>query len=162
MPKRSSQSRAPGSRRRAGRAAGSRAERDVVQGGEVREQQLVLEHQPDPAPVADAAGAEPGRLSPSVRAALGRRRARRRRASSVRLAGAVGADHGHDLAGLGGERGVDAVGDPRSDHVPSVPGHALTASRNQRSRSSDEHPTETSSSTRLRARAASWSVCSAT
>ena len=157
MPKRSSQSRATDSAVARLLAAGPQAEGDVVQGGEVREEQLPLEHQPDP-PLADGQGEQVG--AAEVRAALHvdepgdgvEQRA---------LAGAVGPDDGQDLAGLGGERGVDAVGDPQVGHEPSSRGRAHGVP-SQWSRRATRTPTETSSITRLRERAASWSACRVT
>ena len=119
----------------------------------MREEQLSLEHQPDPA-LADGQGEQVG--GAEVCAALHvdepgdgvEQRA---------LAGAVGPDDGQDLARLGGERGVDAVGDPQVCHELPSRGRAHGVP-SQWSRRATRTPTETSSITRLIDRAASWSA----
>ena len=73
------------------------------------------------------------------------------------LAGAVGPDDGQHLARLGGERGVDAVGDPQVGDERSGGGRAHGVP-NQWSRRATRTPTETSSISRLIEMAASWSA----
>ena len=90
MPKRSSQSRATRVRLARLRAAGARTEGDVVQGGQVGEQQLALEDQADAAVAGgerEQVGAAEPRAGPSPATEPGER------AHQGRLPGAVGPDH---------------------------------------------------------------------
>ena len=131
-------------------AARAEPERDVLQGGEVGEQHLVLEDHADPTlphrQRAKFAAVQPDR-------ALGGDQAGDR-AQQRGLAGAVRPDHGEHLAGLGGERHRDPAGhrdvDLQAAHVVPTP--------SQRSRSANRTLTDTSSITRLSASAASVSA----
>ena len=127
--------------------SGPGAEGDVVEGGEVREEHLVLEDHPD--------RAVPRRERQQVDAAeAGVPGGGHQAGQGVQqrgLAGAVGADHGHHVARLRGERQVDPARHPqveveRAGHETPVPSH--------RSRSATSTPIEIASITRLSAWAA--------
>ena len=167
-PTRSSQSRGLRPRARRSSPAAARAERDVVQRGQVREQQVVLEHHAD-RPVARAATND--------RAVAGRRavspvEARRGRAVSGMqpgqraqrggLAGAVRAEQRHHLARRDAQRrGRGGTGPGRRRRCASSSGWLTRWPASQRSRRPARTTTETTSSTRLSTIAASRSVSSA-
>ncbi len=142
-------------RRRAGRAAAARAEGDVVQRAEVREELLALEGEAD-APLAHqprrGARSRPG-LPGDLDGADVAEQARDGMQQGG-LAGAVGAEHRHHLAGVGGEGGREPVGEGEVDVQPAWRAHGT---RNQRSRSAPRMSTDTSSRIRLRVRATSTS-----
>ncbi len=134
-------------------AARATAERDVVERSEVGEEQLALEDQAHP-PLADRRGEQVGVAQ--ERRALDVDEPRDR-VEQAALAGAVRADDGQHLPGLGGERGPHPVGDPEVGH--ELGGHGVPS---QWSRSATSTPIETTSITRLSESAASWSACRVT
>ena len=82
---------------------GAEPEGDVVERAQVREQRLVLEDEADVAVADQQRRLGPGRSPASDRSTRARGRTIPASArSSVRLAGAVGTDHGDDVAGVGG------------------------------------------------------------
>ena len=121
----------------------------VVERGEVREEQVILEDHADPA-VLGRFPVEPGAVQrdvPVVEAGQPGQRAQRRG-----LARAVGPEQRHHLAGRDRQR--DVQGEPGAPHhETSVQHHAAT----HRSRRAARMPTETTSSTRLSTMAASTS-----
>ena len=132
-----------------GSTARARAERHVVQGAQVREQQLALEDEPHlaiPRGEGQEVGAvEDGRPVGGHQTGEG--------ADEGRLPGPVGTDHGHHGAGLGVELDRGPLGNGEVD-LQARP-HGVP---NQRSRRSSSTATETTSITKLSASAASWSL----
>ena len=131
-----------------------RPEADVGQGGQVREQPLALEDHADAA-VARRETKQVDAVEPGV--PLGGRQSGER-PDQRGLAGAVGPDHGAHRTGPDGEGGAHPVGDREVDLEAPAGRRGLTHGvTSQRSRSASRTTIETTSITRLRASAASWS-----
>ena len=160
--------------RRRGPAGGGAADplraqavRDVVQRGQVREEQVVLEDDADPAPLrrrpdAGRGVVEHAAAEPDV--AAGERHQPGERAQQRRLAGPVRPEHGEDLAGHRVDRGVELEAAVPRQHLgvqSGWTGHATGPDRTMRSRRPTRIATDTSSRTSDSAMAASGSVSSA-
>jgi hypothetical protein len=139
---------------RLGHAAAARPERDVVQSGQMREQQVVLEHHAD-VPVLRRHPVQPPPVQVDV--AVVERHQPGERAQGGGLPGAVRAEQRHHLAVGRGQRHVEGEAGP-AHHEAGVEAHDVPS---QRSRSAARMTTETTSSTRLSTTAASRSCSSA-
>ena len=157
-PTRSSQSCGSPARGRRGDAAAAQPERHVLEHGEVREQEVVLEHD------ADAIGARARRSVPGRGRRARRRRSRsaRRRAARARRARAATcvfpAPFGPRTATVSPSAAVTCDVEVERRRAASLH-RARQASRrppNQRSRSSTSTMIDTASSTRLSAIAVAW------
>ncbi len=151
-----------GSGVRLGDAAGAEAEGDVLQRGQVGEQEIVLEDDGDGAVFgADehVGGGVVERFAVEVDAAAVDRQEPGEAAEQGGLAGTVGAEHGDGFATLGGDVDVEPE---RAEGVddPGLEGHAAGGRpppRN-RSRRATSTPNETAMSTRLKTIASSGSI----
>ncbi|GAA3166115.1 hypothetical protein GCM10020001_109200 [Nonomuraea salmonea] len=137
-----------------GHTLAARPEGDVVERGQVREEQVVLEHHAD-RPALGGQGVQ--RPAPQRDVTCGQAGEPGQRPQRRRLAGPVRAEQRHHLTGGGVQRGVEGEGGP-GDHQAGIEGHgALT----HRSRRLARMTTDTASRTRLSTMAASGSVSSA-
>ncbi len=134
-------------------------ERDVVADSEVREEPVVLEHQPDRAPLGrherpGGCVVEDRRTQPD--AARRDRGQPRQRAQQGRLAGAVGAEHSQHFPRR--DREADVEGErAAADNSRHLQGHAAAPVLSHLSRSATRTAIETASRTKERAMAASGS-----
>ena len=126
-----------GSGVRFGDAAGAEAEGDVLEGGEVGEQEVVLEDDGD----GSAFGADEGVgggvvewFAVELDAAAVDRQQSGEAAEQGALAGTVGSEHGDGLAALGGEVDVETERAEGADD-PGVEGHAVGGRPPPRNRS---------------------------
>lgn len=155
-----------------GRALAAGAEGDVVQGGKVREEEIVLEDHADRAGLGRRTvqrGAVEAQMTAGERGEPGQR------AQRGGLSGTVGPEQRDDVTGRGGQRHVEPEGTALHDEtgVEAVAaygvghgagGGAVDVGHDaviQRSRSPASTAIDTASSTRLSAIAAAGSLCNA-
>ena len=142
-----------GSGVRLGDAAGAQPEGDVLEGGEVGEQEVVLEDDGDGSAFGadeDVGGRIVERFAVELDAAVVDGQQPGEAAEQGALAGTVRTEHGDGLAALGGQVDVEAERAEGADD-PGVEGHAAGGRPppRKRSRRATSTPKETAMSTRL-------------
>lgn len=155
-----------------GRALAAGAEGDVVQGGKVREEQIVLEDHAD----RTGLGRRTVQRGPvEAQMTAGERGEPGQRAQRGGLPGTVGPEQRDDVTGRGGQRHVESEGTALHDETgveavaaygvgDGAGGGAVDVGHDaviQRSRSPASTAIDTASSTRLSAIAAAGSLCNA-